>query len=99
MEGGKKRWGPNRKLLRCYSFEVAGNTIPPLRSLYIGSQSSVLVIMAKNSTVRRFCWTLNNYTEEDVDVLQKDLTELCKFAIFGRETCPSTGTKHLQGFW
>ena len=55
--------------------------------------------MAKNSTVRRFCWTLNNYTEEDVDVLQKDLAELCKFAIFGRETCPNTGTKHLQGFW
>ncbi|BAP81871.1 rolling circle replication initiator protein [Cyclovirus ZM01] len=54
--------------------------------------------MANNSTVRRFCWTLNNYTDDDVDVLQKDLAELCKFAIFGRETCPSTGTKHLQGF-
>ncbi|ADD62479.1 replication-association protein [Cyclovirus TN18] len=51
-----------------------------------------------NSTLRRFCWTLNNYTEEDVTTLQKDLAELCKFAIFGRETCPNTGTKHLQGF-
>ncbi len=55
--------------------------------------------MAKNSTIRRFCWTLNNYTEEDVDGLQKDLAELCKFAIFGREVCPTTGTEHLQGFW
>ncbi|ADU76995.1 Rep protein [Cyclovirus PKgoat21/PAK/2009] len=54
--------------------------------------------MAPNKTLRRFCWTLNNYTEDDVDQLQKDLPELCKFAIFGREVCPTTGTKHLQGF-
>lgn len=24
---------------------------------------------------------------------------MCKFAVIGREVCPSTGTTHLQGFW
>nr|WBG01468.1 replication-associated protein [Army ant associated cyclovirus pff-3] len=51
-----------------------------------------------NGSIRRFCWTLNNYTEDELTRLQKDLSELCKFAIFGREICPTTGTKHLQGF-
>ena len=99
MVGADPRWGPNRRALRCYGFEVAGNTIPPLRCYIYCVATLGLIIMANNSTVRRFCWTLNNYTDDDVDVLQKDLAELCKFAIFGREICPTTGTKHLQGFW
>lgn len=44
---------------------------------------------------RRWIFTLNNYTETD-------LTEIpswdVRYVKFGKETCPSTGTPHLQGF-
>ncbi|UJO02085.1 Rep [Tadarida brasiliensis associated cyclovirus 1] len=52
-----------------------------------------------NPTLRRFCWTLNNYEEHDEYEIQDLLSSVCKFAIYGREVCPTTGTKHLQGFW
>lgn len=45
--------------------------------------------------VRSWCFTLNNYAEEDVNVFR----ELeCKYLICGREVCPTTGTRHLQGY-
>lgn len=50
------------------------------------------------STLRRFCFTLNNYTTEDVAKCEKFINENCKYGIFGRETAPNTGTIHLQGF-
>lgn len=93
-----KRGAPIRDALRSYSYEVAGNTIPPLRGR-AGRGGEHFSRNMTNGVLRRFCWTLNNYTEDDVASLQKDLTELCKFAIFGREVCPTTGTEHLQGFW
>lgn len=44
---------------------------------------------------RGFCWTLNNYTPEEVDFLEK---LECQYMAFGREICPTTGTPHLQGY-
>lgn len=43
---------------------------------------------------RNFCFTLNNYTDEDISKL-KSLE--CDYLIVGKEIA-STGTKHLQGF-
>lgn len=43
----------------------------------------------------RWVFTLNNYTEEDVEKLA---FERCVYYIVGRERAPSTGTPHLQGF-
>lgn len=51
-----------------------------------------------NSTVRRFCFTLNNYTESDYDIIKLFLITNCKYGIVGKELAPNTGTPHLQGF-
>lgn len=45
--------------------------------------------------VRNWCFTLNNYTEGDIEML-KSLKD-CKI-MFGKEEAPTTGTPHLQGF-
>jgi len=52
----------------------------------------------KNLTVRSWVFTLNNYTDEDI----QKLTEFgesgkCKYMVFGYETS-KTGTPHLQGY-
>lgn len=44
---------------------------------------------------KRWCFTLNNYTDDDVQLLE-NLD--CQFLVFGREKAPSTGTPHLQGY-
>lgn len=47
-----------------------------------------------NKRYRNWCFTLNNYTDEDVEVLTG--TE-CKYIVFGREV-GEKGTSHLQGY-
>lgn len=42
----------------------------------------------------RVCFTLNNWTQEELEHLQS--LEV-KWMIIGKETCPTTGTPHLQG--
>lgn len=44
---------------------------------------------------RRWCFTLNNWTEEECDKLS-GLD--CEYLIYGFENAPSTGTPHLQGY-
>lgn len=44
---------------------------------------------------RGYCFTLNNYTAQEVDEIK--LTS-CRYIIFGKEIAPSTGTPHLQGY-
>lgn len=51
-----------------------------------------------NSTVRKFVFTLNNYSEEDVIKSKSFIRQYCKYGIFGKEVAPTTGTPHLQGF-
>lgn len=49
---------------------------------------------------RGWCFTLNNYTDQEVLTLQDvRLVEVgMKYLCFGREVAPSTGTPHLQGY-
>lgn len=49
------------------------------------------------SPSRRWVFTLNNYTDEQLSNLAK-LSEGWKQAIIGKEVCPTTGTPHLQGY-
>ncbi len=46
---------------------------------------------------RSYCFTLNNYTEEDHDFLLQLCPDVAKYIILGRETAGS-GTPHLQGY-
>lgn len=43
-------------------------------------------------------FTVNNYTEADVQLLQQLANRECVYMCFGKEIAPSTGTPHLQGF-
>ena len=43
-----------------------------------------------------FCFTHNNYTEDDVSRIQS--YDWIQFLAMGRELAPTTGTPHLQGF-
>ncbi|UBK24588.1 Rep [bat associated cyclovirus Cg1] len=51
----------------------------------------------RNATVRRFCFTWNNYTDTDVVTCETFINQHCKYGIFGKELSTS-GTPHLQGF-
>lgn len=53
--------------------------------------------MAQNRTYRRICFTLNNYGEEDERRIKTEAHRY-KYAVYGRETAPTTGTRHLQGY-
>lgn len=44
---------------------------------------------------RRWCFTLNNYTDEHIATLD---TFDCVYLVYGLEVAPTTGTPHLQGF-
>lgn len=46
---------------------------------------------------RRFCFTFNNYTEEEEQKLKEEFEKNAKYAVFGHEE-GEQGTKHLQGF-
>lgn len=57
--------------------------------------SSVL----KEKRVRGWCWTLNNYTEEEVRKLKRLSTvSTVEKLIFGKEVGKECGTQHLQGY-
>jgi len=44
---------------------------------------------------RNWTFTLNNYTDIDMKVLQyMD----CRYLVYGKEIAPTTGTRHLQGY-
>lgn len=49
------------------------------------------------SRSRSWCFTLNNYTDEEVEALEAKMDERVSFMVYGREVGDS-GTPHLQGF-
>lgn len=51
-----------------------------------------------NSTVRRFCFTWNSYTNDDLEKCKAFFEAFAKYGIVGKELAPTTGLPHLQGF-
>lgn len=51
-----------------------------------------------DARVKRFCFTLNNYNDDDLEKLKEYAQQWCQFAIIGKEIAPTTGTPHLQGY-
>lgn len=49
------------------------------------------------STVRNFCFTLNNYSAADVGQVRAFAGEYCNYLVYGEEVSES-GTPHLQGY-
>jgi len=48
---------------------------------------------------RNWCFTLNNYTDDEVTQLKESMeTSRYIYLCWGYETCPTTGTPHLQGY-
>lgn len=47
---------------------------------------------------RGFCITVNNYDDEDIEIMKSYYTEdpLCTYLIIGKEIAPRTKTRHLQ---
>lgn len=45
----------------------------------------------------KWCFTLNNYTDEQIDLIVRVIESECRMAIFGKEMS-STKTPHLQGY-
>lgn len=50
------------------------------------------------SRARHWVFTLNNYTNDEVELLKRLVPEHCTYITFGYEVAPSTGTPHLQGY-
>lgn len=44
---------------------------------------------------RNVCFTVNNYTDDDIERIK---SVGWKYLVIGKETAPTTGTKHLQGY-
>lgn len=53
---------------------------------------------ATNARARRWAFTWNNYTENDVNRLRELPNTSIDYLIFGFEKAPDTGTPHLQGY-
>ena len=47
---------------------------------------------------KHFCFTYNNYTEEGEEILKAWLAEFTKYACFGHEIAPTTGTPPYQQY-
>jgi len=50
------------------------------------------------SRFRRFTFTWNNYTKEDIEYIDTVVKPKSNYLIYGREVAPTTGTPHLQGY-
>ena len=48
---------------------------------------------------KNYCFTYNNYTTDGEEKLKSWLADNTKYACFGHEVAPTTGTPHLQGFF
>lgn len=58
----------------------------------------VFSTMPRSPKSRKWSFTLHSFFPNNVIALRKHERYGCTFVIFGREICPTTGRRHLQGF-
>lgn len=76
-----------------YAYDGDDENVPPEP---VQPSSQLHALAPKNGLrVRRFVFTLNNYTDLELRKL-KSMPDV-RWMIIGKETAPGTGTKHLQG--
>lgn len=54
-------------------------------------------VPGKLGKARSACWTLNNYSDDDIGRIRQYATTV-RYLVFGYENAPDTGTPHLQGY-
>lgn len=74
--------------------DTAYHVLRRYRMSLAGSSAHRTVRTPVNS--RRYCFTLNNYTDDDFLTIQA--WSNVDYLVVGRETAPTTGTPHLQGY-
>lgn len=68
---------------------------------YVGGAHTVFSARPQSmsqSPVKKWCFTLHNYTQVEEDALKEDVAGNFDYIVFGYETT-SRGTPHLQGFF
>ena len=53
----------------------------------------------KLNAAKRWCFTYNNPTDFGYEMICAKIKQFCRYGIIGYETAPTTGTKHLQGYF
>lgn len=74
----------------CAEVEREGNT--DNLSLNVSNKS------IKLKEVKRYAFTLLNYTAEDISKITVSAEKYKYLFVYGKEICPETGTPHLQGY-
>lgn len=54
--------------------------------------------MSRASPVKRWVFTLFEYTDDEFNKLKESLIVNCDYCIIGEELCPTTNKPHLQGY-
>lgn len=73
-------------------------SITQLSLFSISSQIPIMPQLARPQQSKRWCFTLNNWTLAEYDLLIAFADQQCSYLIAGKETGAS-GTPHLQGFF
>lgn len=73
---------------------MVGDSITPDLSLPFLSQKNRM----PSPQAVRWVFTLNNYSDDDIAKLATLVPTVCSYLIYGKETCPTTLTPHLQGY-
>lgn len=59
---------------------------------------STVTDVQSTSRSRGWCFTVNNYTDGQIDMLNSIPVDSFHYLCFGKEIAPTTGTPHLQGY-
>lgn len=73
------------------------NIVPIVPSSAEGGGNTISPPSKQSSPAIRYCFTLNNYTDEEYSSICSKITECCKISCIGKEIGES-GTPHLQGY-